>query len=96
MLINQDELRMAIPFYQSDFPKRIIIVKQCGLCVDDTEPEQTYIPLVKATADIKFMDDDFTIGNCHCSNCGNSIGIFDKFCSHCGAKISGRREVHDL
>ena len=91
MLFSDEEVRVALPFYQTVFPKKLIAVKP--MCMYNTDSEQTYIPLVKATADIVFMDDDFTIGHCHCSNCEKTIDIFDKYCSHCGAKIMGRREV---
>lgn len=49
-----------------------------------------YIPKIEAYALIT-MDEDGIIGHCKCSYCTKSIDLFDKFCSHCGAKLISRK-----
>lgn len=91
-MFSDEEVRVVLPFYQKAFPKKLIAARMISI-MDGDDAEQTYIPLIKASADINFLDDDFTVGSCHCSNCGKTIDIFDKFCSECGAKITGRRDL---
>ena len=92
MLFSNEEVRVALPFYQTVFPKKLIAVKPMSMYTTDSE--QIYTPLVKATADITFIDDDFAVGHCRCSNCKKDIDIFNKYCFHCGAKIIGRRDIN--
>lgn len=52
-----------------------------------------YYKRTYAKAIVTMFDDDCTIGSCKCSNCNSNIDIFSKFCSNCGAKISGKSEI---
>lgn len=40
----------------------------------------------KCKAEIIFIEDG--IGRCRCSKCHESIDPWDKFCKHCGRKVS--------
>lgn len=73
--------------YLGRFPKRIKIATSSL-----RKNYVTYTPLISAKTIIT-MDDDTSIGNSSCSNCNNSIDIFDKYCKHCGAKM--KRETRE-
>lgn len=50
-----------------------------------------YVPCIFAYAIVVMEDDDNLIGRCYCSNCKDSVNIFDKYCCHCGAKLKDRK-----
>lgn len=81
-----DFLQYFLPLYSPDnFPKKILVVNPF-----DTSKQREYFERKEASAVIQMLNDDFTVGNCHCSKCNASIDPFDKFCRKCGAKIKGR------
>ena len=53
------------------------------------DPSVTYVPLIRATA-ITVMEND-TVDHCMCSNCNDTINMFDTYCCHCGARIIGKK-----
>ena len=71
---------------QGPFPSKIYAR---ALCPSD-EPV-LYVPRIFAYAVIVMEDDDNLIGHCYCSNCKNSINMFDAYCCHCGARLNGRK-----
>ena len=98
-----DELVYFLPFYYepNKFPKRVKLIHPFGNVfytnqsyLNNDQTEKVYIEQIKAFAEVTMMDDDLTIDSCRCSNCKRSIDIFDKYCSHCGAKLTERREIH--
>lgn len=52
-----------------------------------------YYKRTYAKAIVTMLDDDYVIDSCKCSNCNCNIDISSRFCSNCGAKISGRYEI---
>lgn len=68
------------------FPGKIYVH---AFCISD-EPV-LYVPLIFAYAVVVMEDDDNLVGYCYCSNCKDSINIFDTYCRHCGAKLKGRK-----
>lgn len=69
------------------FPEKVI--------VDDifTQEEHFYVKEKRAYWDIDFDVDteNEVIGNTHCSLCGATVDLFDKYCHRCGARTFGRR-----
>lgn len=89
--MQEDELTYYLPFYSTNFPKRIKIIT-APLLANPPE-EKIYIERVEAYIEVYMLDDDFTIGHCECTNCKNTIDLFDKYCPRCGAKLKGRRDA---
>ncbi len=81
-----DYCHYFLPLYDpNNFPKKVLISSPL-----EPSKSRTYIERTDAYAMVQMLDDDFTVGNCHCSNCNASIDPFDKFCRACGSKIKGR------
>lgn len=55
---------------------------------------QLYVPRIYCHILVS-LDDEGVVGYSNCSNCGNHMDIFDKFCSHCGAKSKGRTTIRE-
>lgn len=70
---------------QGPFPSKVY-----GYAMSLRDEPVLYVPRIFAYT-IIVMDDDNLISHCHCSNCKNSINIFDAYCCHCGAKLKGRK-----
>lgn len=70
--------------WESKLPKKIYVHKS----LQDNKPV-LYFPRVYCNALIT-MDDEHIVGYCKCSNCGESMNQFAKYCSNCGAKSKGR------
>lgn len=62
--------------------------------VEPNDQPQLYIPRVYCHILVS-LDDDGIVGYSNCSNCGNHMDIFDKFCPHCGAKSKGRTTIRE-
>jgi len=87
-----NELETNIYVYSGDFPGKVIAHKLVlGIM---TDIYKVYYPVVKATILVR-MDEDHIIGNAKCSVCNGSVGLFDKYCSHCGAKLIAREYIDD-
>ena len=50
-----------------------------------------YVIYRECYADVILDPDECAIGRTQCSKCRETIEPFDKYCSHCGAKIKKRR-----
>ena len=86
-----DEDTLEIPFSAvKPYPHKIILHK-LGTKPDSSDFEKLYFERIYCNAIITMFDDDNTIGSSICSNCKNSLELFEKFCPHCGAKIKGRQ-----
>ena len=86
------ELETNIYVQNYEFPERVIAHNLVLGIMSDIY--QVYYPVVKAAILVR-MDDDRAIGNAKCSVCSGSIGLFDKYCSHCGAKLVERQYIDD-
>lgn len=68
------------------FPEKVIL--------DDifTEEEHFYVKEKRAYWNINFDIDteNNVIGSSHCSLCGATVDLFDKYCRRCGARTIGR------
>lgn len=92
MAIHIEELE--IPWHQQRTPDVVKLVPFMFTATSNGKAFlDKYYKRVYAKAIITMLDDDCIIGSCKCSNCNSSIDIFSKFCSNCGAKISGRSEA---
>lgn len=60
----------------------------------ESDQSQLYFPRIYCHILVS-LDDDGIVGYSNCSNCGNHMDIFDKFCSHCGAKSKGRTTIRE-
>ncbi len=72
------------------FPDKVIL-RRFFVNQDSSDTEQLYFKRIYCDAIVVMQDEDNVVGNCTCSICKNSIDLFDKFCSNCGAKVKGRR-----
>lgn len=64
------------------FPEKVI--------VDDifTKEEHFYVKEKRAHWEIVMKDE--AVGSSHCSLCGATVDLFDKYCRRCGARTIGR------
>ena len=68
------------------FPSKLYVH---AMCHDD--PALLYVPRINAYTIVIMGDDDNIIGHCECSNCHDNVNLFDTYCSHCGARLIGRK-----
>ena len=85
-MADVDEDTMAVPFSAvRPYPKKIVLNR-----IGPKAESALYFKRIYCNAIITMFDDDNTIGTSTCSNCNNALGLFEKFCPHCGAKIKGK------
>lgn len=75
---------------QGPFPNKIYAH---ALCIDD--PAIIYVPRIEAYTIVIMGDDDNIVGHCECSNCHDTINLFDTYCCHCGSRLIGRKVLGD-
>ena len=71
---------------EGPFPSKIYVHP---MCIYDASV--LYAPRIFAYIVVVMEDDDNLTGHCYCSNCKDSIDMFDAYCCHCGAKLKGRK-----
>lgn len=72
------------------FPKQIVLnllTKNLSTGFVWPNGELIYIPKITTHAIIQMNDDD-SIEYCHCGNCNKTIEPYDRYCKHCGAKVT--------
>ena len=84
-MTDEDTLELPI-FVNRPYPNKVVLKK-----VGPKPDSSLYFRRIYCDAIITMFDDDNTIGTSTCSNCNNSLALFEKFCPYCGAKIRGRR-----
>ncbi len=82
-------IEIEIPWHQQHTPDVITLVSSI-FSTNGKILLDKYYKRIYAKAVVTMFDDDHIIGSCKCSNCNSNIDIFSRFCSNCGAKISGR------
>lgn len=55
------------------------------------DQSRKYVIYRECYADVILDPDECAIGRTRCSKCRETIEPFDKYCSHCGAKVKKRR-----
>ena len=84
-------IEVEIPWRRQRTPDVIKLVPSIFSPVPDAEVFlDKYYKRTYAKAIVTMCDDDNIVGSCKCSNCRNQIDLFSKFCSNCGAKLTGR------
>ena len=83
---SENHIYLGIVDPRGPFPSRIYAH---SMCLSD-EPV-LYVPRIFAYVIVVMKDDDKLIGHCYCSNCKDSINMFDTYCSHCGSRLRGRK-----
>ena len=83
---SEKHIYLEVIDQRGPFPSKIYAH---SMCLSD-EPV-LYVPRIFADGIVVMKDDEKVIGHCYCSNCKNSIDMFDGYCSHCGAKLRGRK-----
>lgn len=85
-----DDNELTFNFLKGPFPEKIVL-QRLFTTFDDPKTEELYFKRVYCYAIVQMYDEDNVVGSCICSNCNNSLGLFEKFCPHCGAKIQGKK-----
>jgi len=83
---SENHIYLGVLDPRGPFPSKIYAH---SMCLGD-EPV-LYVPRILAYAVVVMEDDDSLIGHCYCSNCKDSINMFDTYCCHCGARLRGQK-----
>ena len=82
----ENHLYLSVLDPQGPFPSKIYAHT---ICLSDESV--LYVPRIFAYVIVVMEDDDNIISHCYCSNCKDSINMFDTYCCHCGARLRGRK-----
>lgn len=90
--MTKRELTQWLPFEPSCI-NILVSTPFTGMVTDTTKLE--YYRREKCYILVSLKDDE-SIGTSKCSVCGEHIDLFDRYCSHCGSKVIGKKLADEV